>query len=86
MPQSSSKIIFEFGYLGAILFLLFLVASQFYFANLRLAAHAATLAAICGLLLFIFIVAKLASLHLWLFILYIVFYTRREIKIITEKH
>jgi O-antigen ligase len=47
------QIIFEFGYLGAILFLLaFWWLLNLHFANLRLAAHAATLAAICGLLLF----------------------------------
>ncbi len=47
------QIIFEFGYLGAILFLLaFWWLLNLHFANSRLAAHAATLAAICGLLLF----------------------------------
>ena len=65
------QIIFEFGYLGAILFL----AALWWLLNLRFdkfnrATHAATLAAIYGLLLFcLLIVAKLASCQSRVFIL-----------------
>ena len=71
------QIIFEFGYLGAILFLLaFWWLLNLRFANLGPTTHAATLAAICGSLLFSYslwqswLLSALGFLYFYMSILY----------------
>ena len=71
------QIIFEFGYLGAILFLVALWwLLNLRFDNAERATHAATLAAICGLLLFSYslwqswLLASLGFLYFYISILY----------------
>ena len=71
------QIIFEFGYLGAILFLAaFWSLLNLRFDNAGRATHAATLAAICGLLLFSYsfwqswLLASLGFLYFYASILY----------------
>ena len=71
------QVIFEFGYLGAILFLAaFWWLLNLHFDNAGRATHAATLASICGLLLFSYslwqswLLASLGFLYFYMSILY----------------